>query len=256
MPKMLLEEHANSPSPSSLADVAYLAIRDRVLRGQLRIGAALSRRQLAAEFGMSLLPVSEALQRLESDGLVESRPRAGTRVRVPTEQYIRDQYEVREALESQAARLFAQRATRTQRQELRRMGEQVDVLFNRLALEGEDPEFQYAVHGYHAQLHLYIAQCAACESLYRLIEKNQVLILNWLFDVAANRRSLPVKFHRDLVDCLIDGDPAAADSAIRHHVRFGLEDTVRNLRLAIAKEWRSRRRDAAPEDVPAESLQP
>ena len=60
---------------------------------------------------MSVLPVSEALRRLEEDGLVESRPRAGTRVRVPSESDVRDLYELREALESQAARLFAERAT-------------------------------------------------------------------------------------------------------------------------------------------------
>ena len=33
---------------------------------------------------MSFLPVSEALLRLEFEGMLESRPRAGTRVRIPT----------------------------------------------------------------------------------------------------------------------------------------------------------------------------
>ena len=60
---------------------------------------------------MSLLPVAEAIQRLATDGLVESRPRIGTRVCLPTAQDIRERYEVREALESQSARLFAEKAS-------------------------------------------------------------------------------------------------------------------------------------------------
>jgi DNA-binding GntR family transcriptional regulator len=84
----------------SLADEAYLAIRDEILRGQLRPGMPLSRRRLAKQLGMSVLPVSDALRKLEEDGLVESRARAGTRVRVPSETDVRELYELREALES------------------------------------------------------------------------------------------------------------------------------------------------------------
>ena len=70
----------------SLAGEAYLVVRMRILRGELAVGQAISRRKLAAELGMSFLPVSEALMRLEFEGLLESRPRAGTRVRIPTTQ--------------------------------------------------------------------------------------------------------------------------------------------------------------------------
>src|SRR2546428_9132914 len=105
----------------SLAGQAYTAVREEILRGQLRPGTALSRRRLARDLGMSVVPVAEALRRLEDDGLVESRPRAGTRVRVPSEKDIRELYELREALESQSARLFAARATAGPRLELQRL---------------------------------------------------------------------------------------------------------------------------------------
>ena len=52
---------------------------------------------------MSFLPVSEALLRLEIEGLLESRPRAGTRVRIPSPEDVQGHYVVREALEVQAA---------------------------------------------------------------------------------------------------------------------------------------------------------
>src|SRR5919197_6280644 len=96
-----------SAAAASLAAEAYNVVRQRIARGELVLGQAVSRRQLAAELGMSFLPVTEALLRLEFEGLLESRPRAGTRVRIPSREDVRGHYIVREALEVQAAMLFA-----------------------------------------------------------------------------------------------------------------------------------------------------
>jgi DNA-binding GntR family transcriptional regulator len=74
----------------SLSEQAYYSIRERILKGEIPLGAPLSRRRLADELGMSLLPVAEALQSLERDGLVESQPRVGTRVCLPDAGEIRD----------------------------------------------------------------------------------------------------------------------------------------------------------------------
>src|SRR6476620_11010785 len=113
---------------STLANAAYGIVRRRLLRGQLSLGQAVSRRKLAAELGMSFLPVSEALIRLENEGLLESRPRSGTRVKVPTRQDVEGHYIVREALEVQAAMLFAERAERDERSELLKLAKRVDSL--------------------------------------------------------------------------------------------------------------------------------
>jgi DNA-binding GntR family transcriptional regulator len=213
----------------SLSERAYLHIRDRILKGQFVLGGGLSRRKLAAELGMSLLPVAEALQRLESDGLVESRPRVGTRVCVPTAQDVRERYEVREALESQAARLFAEKASVRERLELERMAEHMDALFNRCASGDNDPEFLFTVQSYHFQLHLRIAECTGCRALRQAIEKNHVLIFNWLYDVAAQRPPLPPRFHRELVEKISRGNVEEADHAMRQHIRYGLDNVVRGI---------------------------
>ena len=111
-----------------LAAEAYATVRERIIRGELAIGQVISRRKLAAELGMSFLPVTEALIRLENEGLLESRPRSGTRVKVPTRQDVEGHYVVREALEVQAAMLFAERAERDERSELLKLAKRVDVL--------------------------------------------------------------------------------------------------------------------------------
>ena len=226
----------------SLCDKAYLAIRDEILRGQLRPGTPLSRRRLARELGMSVLPVTDALRRLEGDGLVESRARAGTRVRVPSEKDVRELYELREALETQSARLFAQRATAAQRLEMRRLAVEVDQLFGRLEADSRDPAFRFQVHSRHVELHMRIAEHADSGILRQMIERNHVLILNWLFDVAGRRTPLPPGFHSELVEALVSGDPARADAAMRAHVRYGLPEVAAHICALDAPEWRERRR--------------
>lgn len=232
---------AGPHAPASLADEAYLAIRDEILRGQLRPGTPLSRRRLARELGMSVLPVTEALRRLEDDGLVERRARAGTRVRVPSDTDIRELYELREAIETQSARLFAERATPAERLELRRLAEHVDVLFSRLRTAGDDAEFRFAVHSQHVQLHMCIAEHAGSRLLKQMIERNHVLILNWLFDVSARRTPLPPSFHAQLAEAIVSGNPEIADAAMRAHVRYGLTEILGSYRALAASEWRERR---------------
>jgi len=227
MPLSAKDRLTNPDERISLSERAYLTIRDQILKGELPLGAALSRRKLAATLGMSMLPVAEALQRLENDGVVESRPRIGTRVCRPTAQDIRERYEVREALESHAARLFAQKASARERLELKKMAEQMDAMFNRCAKGDNDPEFLYAVQSQHAQLHFRIAECTGCGALHRTIEKNHILIFNWLYDVAARRPPLPPSFHRDLIAALSAGDPEQADRAMRQHIRHGLDNIIR-----------------------------
>jgi DNA-binding GntR family transcriptional regulator len=211
----------------SLSERAYYVIRERILKGEIALGAPLSRRRLALELGMSLLPVAEALQSLESDGLVESRPRVGTRVCLPSADEICDRYQIREALESQAARLYAQKASLRERRTMEKMAEHMDDMFNRSAAgTGHDRDFLYAVHSYHLELHLRIAEFARSRELRAMIEKNHVLIFNWLFDIAASRPPLPPRFHRDLVRALNGGKPETADRAMRKHVRFGVATVV------------------------------
>jgi DNA-binding GntR family transcriptional regulator len=67
--------------------------------------------QLALELGVSRTPIREALQRLEADGYVTTAPGGGVIVvdHVPKE--IQEIYEIRQALEGEAARLAAERAT-------------------------------------------------------------------------------------------------------------------------------------------------
>jgi DNA-binding GntR family transcriptional regulator len=231
VPKRRRESH-------SLAERAYRQIRDKILRGEYRLGAALSRRFLAREFGMSFLPVSEALQHLERDGLVESRPRVGTRVRVPTPADIRERYILREALETQAARLFAESAGEDEKARLMETARHLDQLYESCA--GADREFLFSVHTYHMGFHLRIAEASGHPLLRSAIEREQVLVFNWLFDTASERRTLPPHFHACLAAALVSGDVDRADRAMREHIRYGMDEVLQAIQPQSGEAvWRA-----------------
>jgi DNA-binding GntR family transcriptional regulator len=211
------------PEAVSLAAEAYVVLRERILRGELPIGKVISRRKLASELGISLLPVSEAFLRLEVEGLLESRPRAGTRVRIPTEQDVRGHYVVREALEAEAAKLFAEGATAHERVELRRLAARVDAL----STQTDGNTFLYL--SLHEKLHRRIAECTRCKPLCDAIEKNHVLASTWLCVARQASPGRSRRRHQDLVAVLVKGDPVAAAEAMRAHIKAALQNTLQRL---------------------------
>jgi DNA-binding GntR family transcriptional regulator len=208
-----------------LASEAYETVRERIVHGELAIGEVISRRKLAAELGMSFLPVSEALIRLQHEGLLESRPRVGTRVRVPTREDVEGHYVVREALEVQAAMLFATHASSDERAELMEHAKEVDALSTR----SEGDRFIYA--GLHERLHRRIAECTGCNSLANAISRTSALASTWLCATRASSRANPPTHHQALAKILIAGDPTAACDSMREHIRFSRGNALRRLEL-------------------------
>lgn len=218
-----MNDMSEADKASSLAGEAYLTVRQRILRGELTIGQPVSRRKVAAELGMSFLPVSEAFMRLEFEGLLESRARAGTRVRVPSRQDVAGHYAVREALEVQSARLFAERATREERTELSRMAVRVDSL-------GQSPEADRIVYlSLHERLHGRIAECARCPALSDAIEKTHALASTWNCVSSTAPKGARRRHHQELLKALAKSDPDAAEKAMRDHIVSSRERTLARL---------------------------
>ncbi len=224
-----------------MPDQAYRAIREQILTGRFALGSAISRRRLAAELGMSMIPVSEAIQRLAQEGLIESKPQVGTRIRIPTEPDIRDRFIIREALESQAARLFSERAGMAERRELRAMAAELDGLYQLRYANPDDSSLVFKVNTAHVRLHMQISEYSGSVALCQLIESNDVLFYNWMFDLVGEQPPVPSHFHSDLVAAISSTDPLGADAAMRAHVRYNMEATIQNMRKIGAQaesSWR------------------
>lgn len=96
---------------ASLSQHAYDQIRQRLRDGTLKPGMRLVNRTLAAELGISTIPVREAISRLVSEGLLDAAPGAGASVRTADAHELGELYDVRAALEVLAAGEAARYAT-------------------------------------------------------------------------------------------------------------------------------------------------
>lgn len=115
---------AGASAPRSAAARVAQGLRGRVGSGELGPGTALAQAAVAAEYGVSRIPVRDALQTLAAEGLVELR--GSTAVVTPLSvQDLQELYELREAVEPLATRLAVPRVGRA---EIARMSALLDVM--------------------------------------------------------------------------------------------------------------------------------
>jgi DNA-binding GntR family transcriptional regulator len=89
------------------ADRAYEGLRQAILTGVLEPKEQINPKGIAAELGMSVIPVREALRRLEQEGLIVIKPHVGATVRELPVAELRENLLIRSELEALAARLAA-----------------------------------------------------------------------------------------------------------------------------------------------------
>lgn len=102
-----------------LADEVYEQLMTAILAGEIGPEDRLVQERLAAEMEISRTPVREALMRLEQEGVLTTSPRGGFTLYRISEGEIRELYQARAAVESQAARILAAQNDPLKNSELR-----------------------------------------------------------------------------------------------------------------------------------------
>ena len=88
----------------TVADATTDQLRRAIISGELRDGTPLRQDALAAELGVSRIPVREALSRLEAEGLAASAPHKGYVVTALSRDEILELFELRSLLEPELLR--------------------------------------------------------------------------------------------------------------------------------------------------------
>jgi len=215
-------------STASRSGTAYAFIRRKIVRGDLKLGQAISRRRVARELRMSFLPVSEAFIRLEVEGLLESRARAGTRVRIPTQKDVEGHYFLREALETQAARLFAQKASPEEKANLLELAVLLDS-------PNDNEVDRRSYLSLHEKLHQKITEYARCSALADAVEQTYALASAWMCVDRSYDTSLS---HQALVEALASGDAATAAKAMSLHINARKQEALARLKPYFALKKR------------------
>ncbi|MEO3938891.1 GntR family transcriptional regulator [Dermatophilaceae bacterium Soc4.6] len=206
----------------SLAERAYLDIRDRLVMLDIRPGAPLNDDLLARALGTGRTPVREALKRLEYERLVVAFPRRGT---FATEVNITDLAhisEVRQQLEPSAAASAARRATAADRSRLAEvlgeLGQPTRIDRPRDALLRLDMRVHRSIYATTHNPYLE-------DTLVRydnLATRIWCLFIDRLPDIGGH-----VAEHRPLLSAIIDGDAAQAAELTAGHIRH-FEESIRS----------------------------
>ncbi|AXE23382.1 GntR family transcriptional regulator [Streptomyces globosus] len=191
------------------AHAVCTAIRDDIVSGALEPGARLTEEQLARRYGVSRVPVREALRTLESEGFVTSRRHAGACVAEPTEQEAADLLEMRMLLEPLAAARAARRRTEGHLKVLRglvRLGQE-------RARGGQGEDLRALGSWFHETL----SQASASPGLIALLTQMRHKVA-WMYAVQAPER--PVECwaeHGAITDAVARGDAERARALTAGH---------------------------------------
>jgi DNA-binding GntR family transcriptional regulator len=195
----------------SLADQAYLAIRELIVSLELRPGSVVNERELMERLDLGRTPIREAVRRLAQEQLVEVFPRRGTFV---TSVEIRDLAsicDVRSALEAHAARIAAERANDADRAEIGRLIEELDA-----AVAYDDR----ALMAFDERIHRAVYRATHNQFLVATLEEYYLLALRIWFLALEQPRELEqaVLEHRALLEAILARDAAGAERIMRAHV--------------------------------------
>jgi DNA-binding GntR family transcriptional regulator len=192
------------------AQAVCTAIRDDIISGYFAPGGRLTEEELAKRYGVSRVPVREALRTLESEGFVCTRRHAGASVAEPTGQEAADLLEIRGLLEPLGAARAAERRTEAHVKVLRglvRLGQERSGKGQLSDLPSLDSWF-----------HETLAQASGSPTLVALLTQLRHKIA-WVYAVDSPWRAVDSwEEHGAIVDAVARGDSERARKLAAAHV--------------------------------------
>jgi DNA-binding GntR family transcriptional regulator len=219
---------------STLAEQAYVDLRERIMAGRLPPGQRLLPEELANTLAISPTPIKEALLRLATDGLVAAETRRGVVVRRITRTDIAELYEARLLVERHAlqhgfaaatvgpALVRTLRAIQIRLIARRSLGTE-EGLIAALALD----------RAFHARLVALAGNRIMAEWHARMLMQTHTLRGPSLDTYPLGR---PRTEHDAIVEALDDGDAAAAGAALERHLTLSRDEMLSRMPGAAAKD--------------------
>jgi DNA-binding GntR family transcriptional regulator len=193
-------------------------LRDAILSGEIPAGTRLRHVDMTRRFGVSTTPVREAFVALQGEGLLLGDAYRGVVVLRPSRADLRENYEIRIALEALAAERAAERATPADVAALRELLDAMRALVDG-AFDG--PAYSDLDRRFHER----IAQVAGRPRLLALITTLRASARAYMHVLAQTDANVhvSVRGHEAMLRAIAAGDGPAAAAALRAHLESNLE---------------------------------
>jgi DNA-binding GntR family transcriptional regulator len=205
---------------------AYRLLREKLMAGELEPGQRLVNRQLATEFGISVIPLREAISRLASEGLIQQIPGSGSFVRSTDEREMEELITFRACIESGAAAEAAANISARQLDSLRHYIEEWEALAKKIAERSDQQATNSQIRRWmeiEEAFHTAIVEASRNRFLAGASRDHQVLAR--FFEAESQRSGLTAEDaaktsegHRRLLEVIATGDPDAARQEMARHL--------------------------------------
>ncbi|MFI6956556.1 GntR family transcriptional regulator [Nocardia sp. NPDC050408] len=206
------------------ADYIADALRTAINTGQIPDGAALNQVELASRFGVSRVPVREALRQLQAEGLLESRAHRLVLVRGTDPERLVEVFSLRALIEGW---LVEQAVPRIDAGTIRRARE----INEKLRTESEHPVWLELNTEFHRLLFAPSGAQTALELLEPLKQRSERYTRLWSRDIDIHRPVQTCSEHDEILQLIEAGDAAGARVASEKHVHHTCEAVLAAGRL-------------------------
>lgn len=215
----------------STPEVVAHVLRQAIMAGVFQDGQALRQDELAAELGLSKIPIREALRRLEAEGLVVFYPNRGAVVAALSAAEAQEIAEMRAALETLALRLALPRLTP-------RVLSQARAILDELEHESEVPRWSTLNWEFHAALYAPAQRprlLATITTLHSSVDRYMRVILATMQHQEQSQRE-----HRALLAACEQHDEATACAILEQHITTASEMLVEHLARKVEPQTQRR----------------
>jgi DNA-binding GntR family transcriptional regulator len=211
-------DQANSESPRQLRDWVEEQLRHGILSGRFESGTWLRQQRLADEFGVSQMPIREALKDLAAQGLVEHVPYRGMRVVSFSPEDVADLYAHRSFLEGRAASAAAVQIRPVALAELSSLQDQMEGHMSREQLD----VYRDLNRRFHEAVFCASGRPYLVRTLRQMWEAFPTMLWSTFPGVAtsslSDRDASDIREHRAIIAALARGDPEESKQLVREHI--------------------------------------
>jgi DNA-binding GntR family transcriptional regulator len=193
------------------ADYIADAMRSAIVTGELADGASLSQSALAARFGVSRVPVREALRQLQAEGLVEARAHHGAVVRALDTERLGELFALRAVLEGWVIELAAPSLDPAAL-------DAAEAVNERMLAETDHARWLALNAEFHRRLAAPAGAVTTFEVLDALRLRAERYVRLWNHGSVVRRGRKAHAEHADILELLRAGRAADARSAVERHV--------------------------------------
>ncbi|MDR7258571.1 DNA-binding GntR family transcriptional regulator [Sphingomonas sp. BE270] len=201
----------------TLSERVFEIVREQIVTGQLPHDLPIRQDALAAELGVSKIPLREALARLEQEGLLTSQANRGYFVQPMSSAQAEEIFELRLAVEPVAAARAARVATEADRRAAIESFERLDQ-----AAEGNLAEVAIRNRDFHTALVRPGDRILTTQVVERLTILAERYVIAHLAPAGRDERAHVE--HRGLLDAWLARDETTIESMLSEHIAATLDD--------------------------------